>query len=257
MKKLLGIFAHPDDESYLAGGTIAKYVKAGWRADLVCATKGESGMHRERQEAQSEDLASTHARELEAASACLDIRTVTFLDYKDGKLSSVTPGDLEDKLCTALRDNRPDVVITFEPTGVTNNPDHTKLTLAATFAFQKYAEDRHEEAPEDLNPPKLYFACEPASVVSYLQKIKYYPKESFGKPWTGVEDKKITTVIDISRTAGAKEKALASYSSHGEEIDEYLSIEHNPFLKQEYFILRYIGINEVFLGKNDRVSDRL
>ena len=257
MKKLLGIFAHPDDESYLAGGTIAKYVKAGWQADLVCATKGESGLHRGIQEEASADLAGIHARELEAAAACLGVRSITFLDYKDGRLSALTPGELEDKLCDVLQENRPDVVITFEPTGVTNNPDHIKLTLAATFAFQKYAFDRHEEAPEDENPPKLYFACEPASVVSYLQKIKYYPKESFGKPWTGVEDKKITTVIDISRSSVAKEKALASYECHAEEIDAYLSIEHNPFMKQEYFIARYVGINETFLGKNDRVSDRL
>lgn len=257
MKKLIAVFAHPDDETYMAGGTIAKYVKAGWRVDLLSATKGEVNSHSSEPEVKIEPLGVIHARELEEAAGYLGIRSITFLDYKDGKLNTLSPGEIEDKLMTIFRDERPDVVITFEPGGVTNDPDHAKVSLATTFAFQKYADDRHEESPDDENPPKLYFACQPESSISYLQKIRSYPTEANGKPLKGIEDKKITTVIDISRSASSKVKALRAFASEQNEVESYLAIDNNPFLKQEYFVQRYIGINEVFVGKNDRVSDRL
>lgn len=243
MKRLVGIFAHPDDESYMAAGTIAKYAKAGWTVNLVCATRGED--------------ASVRSTELDKAAATMGVSSVTFLDYKDGEVASLTPGKLEEKLITLLSETQPDVVITMEPSGVTNNPDNIKLTLAVTFSFQKYAFDRNLADAADSNPPKLYYACMPESIVSYFVKQKYFPEESYGRPWKGVEDKRITTVIDISRGTGAKEKALRSYLSQESEIDRYLEIPNNPFLKQEYFILRYAGLVEAFMGKNDRFSDRL
>jgi len=257
MSKLLGIFAHPLDESYMAGGTVAKYVKAGWKADLVCATRGEQGTWGEYEPESGNTLAEIRQKELEEAAIMLGVGSVTFLDYKDGGLSSQSPGEIEDKIAALLAVNTPDVVITFEPSGVTNHPDNIKLTLATTFAFQKYAADRYEADPEDKNPPKLYYACMPESIVRYFVKKKYIPNESFGRPWQGVEDKKITTVIDVSRVSAVKEKALRIHKSQSEEIGPYLEITNNPFLSHEYFMLRYIGIAEVFMGKNDRVSDRL
>jgi len=257
MGKLLGIFAHPDDESLLSAGTIAKYVKAGWVADLVFATRGEAGSRGPYPDASREDFGQIRGKELETAASELGVRSITFLDYKDGSLPRLTPGEIEDKVMEILRTERPDVVMTFEPSGITNDPDHVKLTLAVTFAFQKYADDRHAEAVGDDNPPKLYYACEPESIISYFVKKKYYPSESFGKPRTGVEDKKITTVIDIKKTSAVKSRALRAYASQPDEVGRYLAIPNNPFLKQECFILRYVGINESFMGKNDRVSDRL
>ncbi len=257
MKKLLGIFAHPDDESYMAAGTLAKYAKAGWKIDLVCATRGEDSARGSFTATDSDTFGGVRQKELELAASQIGASSITFLDYKDGKLSSQTPGDVEEKLMKVLRENKPDVVITMEPSGVTNHPDNVKLSLSTTFAFQKYAADRHEENPADENPPKLYYACMPDSIVSYFIKKKYFSGESFGKPWRGIDDKKITTVIDIKRQKGVKTKALLSYESKKEEMEAYIAIPHNPFLSQEYFILRYVGIVEAFMGKNDRVSDRL
>ena len=257
MKKLLGIFAHPDDESYMAGGTIAKYVKAGWHASLVCATRGEKGTRGEYASADEVKFGEIRQKELEAAAEALGVRSTTFLDYKDGGLSTMPPGEIEEKITRILMENAPDVVVTFEPAGITNHPDHIKLTLATTFAFQKYAWERKAVNPTDDNPPKLYFGCMPESIVSYFVKKKYIPEESFDKPWIGVEDKRITTVIDISRVKAIKVSALMSHRSQTDEIEKHLSIPNNPFLKQEHFILRFSGVTEVFMGKNDHITDRL
>ena len=100
MKKILSVVAHTIDESFAVGGTVAKYVKAGWQTEVLCATS---------------------------------------LGYDPGKLSMLTPGTLEDSIYRAMESGIPDVVITFDPTGISNHPDHSKVSFAATYAFQKYA----------------------------------------------------------------------------------------------------------------------
>ena len=246
MRKLLGIFAHPDDESITAGGTIAKYAKNGWRVDLVSATRGEAGGN-----------ADERTKELESAAAILGVRSITFLDYKDGALSQKTPGDIEDAVLSVLHDIRPDVVITQEPGGMTNHPDHSKLSYAVTFAFQEYAKQCEEKTPDNPNPPKLYYVCYPESMISYLVNHQYFPEELNGKPMRGIEDKKITTVIDIKRFASQKVKAMDEHRSQRERLTKYVAAPQSPFFAKEYFVCRMTGTKEVFMGKNDRVSDRL
>ena len=65
---------------------------------------------------------------------------------------------------------------------------------------------------------------------------------------TGTPDKKVTTVIDITKSASAKKRALSAYQakSYGDAM-----------LRQEFFYLRMHGTQEVFMGKGDRVSNKL
>jgi len=258
MKQLLGIFAHPDDETIDAGGTIAKYVSAGWTADLVCATRGGSGPWGNVARPTPETtLETVRSEELARAAEILGVRSITFLDYKDGTLGNKEPGDIEDALIQSMEDIRPDVVITAEPGGMTNHPDHSKLSYAVTYAFQEYVK-LHEDKYNDTHPaPKLYYACFPESIISYLIKNKYFPAEAHGKPITGVEDKKITTVIDIMRYASKKVQAMDAHETQRELLTKYVSMPHSPFFSKEYFMLRLSGSREVFMGKTDRVSDRL
>lgn len=255
MKKLLGIFAHPDDESVVAGGTIAKYAKNGWDVDLVCATRGEAGVWSGISHTQEDRLADVRSAELAEAARTLGVRSITFLDYKDGSLAQKKPGDIEDAIIRVLEEIRPDVIVTYEPGGMTNHPDHAKLSYAATYAFQVYAK-AHEEETAD-NPPKLYYACYPDSEIAYLIKRKYFPAEINGRPMQGVDDKRITTVIDITRFASDKVNALDAHRTQRENLTKYVSMPKSPFFRHEYFILRMTGVTEVFMGKNDRVSDRL
>lgn len=257
MKTMLGIFAHPDDETAINGGTFAKYAKNGWQVHLVIATRGDAGGWGDVEHSETALLSEVRTKELEQAADIFGISSVTFLPYKDGTLSDRPPGDIENALVRVLSDVRPDIVITHEPGGITNHPDHIKMSLSATFAFQTYAEGRRTEAPNDPNPPKLYYSCLPESVVSYLIKQKYFPPELFDRPVIGVEDKRISTVIAIDRFSSAKEKALHAHVTQRPVLEKYMNIPNNPFLRQEYFILRYEGVKECFMGKNDRVADRL
>lgn len=277
MKRMLLVFSHPDDETYAMGGTIAKYAGSGWDIRLVCATKGESGIKGLYANINEEGLGSIRKKELDQACSILGVTSVTFLDYKDGTLSSQTPGEVEDKIYKIIEEFLPSIVITFDSTGITNHPDHIKISLATTFAYQKYSAwlvklqkkykvfARHsedwfrlvEKIINECMEPKLYYATLPYSVVSYLQKQKVIPKESFEKPWIGMEDKFITTIIDIKRQTSAKIKALKAHISQQEDFQPELELENNPQFQKEFFMLRMVGVHEYFMGKNDPLSDRL
>src|SRR5690349_16304399 len=138
MKKLLMIFAHPDDESFSCGGTAAKYIEEGWQVDLLCATRGEEGSVGPLGISQ-EELPEVRQKELSKAAGILGIHSVDFLGYRDGTLADQVPGEMEDKIHKKMEELIPDVVITMDTTGITNHPDHIKLCFSVTYAFQKYA----------------------------------------------------------------------------------------------------------------------
>ncbi len=254
MKKLLLVFAHPDDESFTSAATVAKYVKAGWSVDLISATRGEAGSSGEYGEKTSGQLGSIRQGELQKAARLLGISSITFLGYMDGTLTDEPPGELEDKIYKKMEELIPDCVITFDTTGISNHPDHIKLCYATTFAFQKYAFWIERQV---TGAPKLYYACVPETVVSYLKRKKIFPEVSFGKPWLGTPDKYITTVISSTGFQMIKKKALRMHVSQKEDVERFLSFPKNPLVQQEYYILRLEGTREIFMSKNDRVSGSL
>jgi LmbE family N-acetylglucosaminyl deacetylase len=277
MKRILIIMAHPDDETFSVGGTIAKYVKAGSEVSLLCATRGEAGASGGRS-VKTGELAEIRTTELEASSKVLGISEIKFLEnQKDGKLKESNPGEIEDGIFKYMTQVLPDTVITFDQTGISNHPDHVRMCFSTTYSFQEYVswlesvyekkgiQGRYEEPwlkkvekmVQAHVEPKLYYACMPESIATYAKKAKIIPSESFGKPWNGTPDKKITTVIDIHLFAAKKLDALRCHATQIKDIDRFISSEGNPLFDREYFILRMSGKEEVFMGKNDEVSDRL
>ncbi len=259
---MLLVFAHPDDESFSSASTIAKYAKMGWEIDLICATRGEQGETGMLGEKSPKELGAIRSKELEMAASYLGISTITFLTYMDGTLKSDPPGQLEEIIYQKLIELVPDIVITFDTTGISNHPDHIRVSFATTFAFQKYAfqiQNALKDNPEydEEAAPKLYYACVPESTVEYLKKKKIFPEESFGKPWIGTPDKFVTTAISTEGFQNIKKKALKSHVSQSNDVNRFLSLPNNPLLKQEYYIFRMHGVREVYMGKHDKVASKL
>ena len=282
MKHMLLIFSHPDDESFSVGGTVARYAKDGWHIRLLVATNGEKGASSLYPGISEKALGLKRQEEVKRAAAVLGIEHVDFLEFPDLGLKDLTPGTLEDPIYASMRAFLPDIVITHDPTGITNHPDHVKVCYAATYAFQKYAaylsnlQDKEQltkgrgklwrqeeymrtfgDAQSLSKEPKLYYVCLPQRSVNFLLKEKQISEESFGKPWKGVPDKNITTVIDITSTQLIKGKALLCHETQAEEVDQFISFAQNPEVKQECFILRMQGIFEVYMGKTDRFANAL
>ena len=172
-RSLLCILAHPDDESLGFGGMLAHYAHAGVATHLITATRGERGWLGEPAAYPgAEMLGRTREGELRAAAEILGIRETTFLDYMDGDLDQADPAAIIDVLVGHLRRVRPQVVATFDPTGIYGHPDHIAIcqftTAAISAAANPHYVDRDAQAPHQVT--KLYYrACSAAELAIYQQ----------------------------------------------------------------------------------------
>ena len=142
MKKLrlLGVLAHPDDESLGTGGTLARYAAEGVDTYLVTATRGERGRFGDAGERPGPDIVGrTREAELRAAAKELGVCEVTLLGYPDGGLDSVDPTVAQEAIATQLHRIKPDVVITFGPEGAYGHPDHVAISQLTTAGVYRAA----------------------------------------------------------------------------------------------------------------------
>lgn len=132
--RILAVFAHPDDESFCAGGTLAKYAADGAEIMVVSATRGDAGQIRDVRAATRRTLGQVREHEFLLACQHLGIQHAFCLDYGDGTLKDVAPEELTEQVTRIVRQFRPDVVITFGPDGAYGHPDHIAIGAATTTA---------------------------------------------------------------------------------------------------------------------------
>jgi LmbE family N-acetylglucosaminyl deacetylase len=135
MAGLTAVFAHPDDESFAIGGTLARYSADGVRCSLYCATDGDAGRSSGIPVSSREQLASLRRHELRAACEVLGVSALEYGGHPDGALASVDPDFVMGEIVRLVRRERPDVVLTFGPEGApTRHPDHKAISRLATAA---------------------------------------------------------------------------------------------------------------------------
>jgi LmbE family N-acetylglucosaminyl deacetylase len=134
-ERVLAVFAHPDDESVLAGGILAAAAAAGADVTVVCATRGESGPLASGIDATPEELAEIREAELRAACAELGVRTVECLGLPDGSLEEVAE-QLAAEVARLLETLRPDAVVTFGPEGLYWHQDHVAVHDAVATSLE-------------------------------------------------------------------------------------------------------------------------
>lgn len=167
---LLAVLAHPDDESFGMGGTLARYAASGARCHLICATGGEEGTVDEGLLVGYASIAERRAAELACAAAALGLAGVTTLGYRDSGMPgapanshpealAAQPVDaVAARVCAEIRRLRPQVVVTFDPIGGYRHPDHIAIHHATVAAF--HAAGDPAQFPGDLPahaPQKLYY----------------------------------------------------------------------------------------------------
>jgi LmbE family N-acetylglucosaminyl deacetylase len=135
---ILGVWAHPDDETYTCGGLMAYAVDRGSRVMCVTATRGEAGsLDPERWP--PETLGIVREAELMTALGILGVTEHEWLDYPDGGCEEIPDEEAVIKLGAAFDDVQPDTVLTFGPDGMTGHPDHKKVSAWTTAAFEQMA----------------------------------------------------------------------------------------------------------------------
>jgi LmbE family N-acetylglucosaminyl deacetylase len=142
---VLSVWAHPDDEAYLAGGFMAALREAGQRVVCVTATRGEAADPSAAAAARAE-LARVRARELTASLTTLGVSEHRAWDLPDGGCADLEPGPVVAALRDVVDEVRPDTVITFGPDGFTGHPDHRTVSRWVDLAV-----DGHRVAPRVLH----------------------------------------------------------------------------------------------------------
>ena len=134
---ILGVWAHPDDETYLSAGIMTAAVRNGQRVVCVTATRGEAGSQDEIRWPSSE-MARIREAELRASLDALGVDEHHWLDYIDGTCDSIPGEEAVAKLRRIFDEVSPDTVLTFGPEGLTGHPDHQAVSAWTATAFDRY-----------------------------------------------------------------------------------------------------------------------
>lgn len=226
---LLAIFAHPDDETFAAGGVMAMAARDGQPVWSICATNGDEGGLADEHGDHAMDP-EIRIRELRCACAALAINEPIFLGYRDSGMENWRPKDgafvLADRdevvgrLEREIRRLRPAVVVTFDPSGGYGHPDHRRISDVATAAFEATRRD-----PD--GPRALYHSATPRSEAEAMVAAWSKGDDRPGaKPPTEDDllqrrrflelarpDAEITTRIDVRRVMDRKRAAFACHAS--------------------------------------------
>ncbi len=183
-KTLLAVLAHPDDESFGMGGTLALYASRGVDVHLVCATRGEVGEVAPEMLEGFESIAKLRESELRCAAGILGLAGIHFLDYRDSGMPG-SPDNTHPQALAAqpldevarnvvcyIRELKPQVVLTFDPIGGYRHPDHIAIQRATVRAFEQAGNP--DFAPESLPtyaPQRLYLHKMPNGLLKLAVKV--------------------------------------------------------------------------------------
>ena len=186
-RTLLGVFAHPDDESFGPGGTLAKYAAEGVQVHIIIATDGDAGSVEETHQRQGgRTLAQERCEELARAALALGLTSIWNLPYRDsgmrGSPDNENPRALIqqplERLAAELTDYiqrlKPHVVITHDPYGGYGHPDHIRCCEAVTAAFYLAQIHGHEETRSlaaASTPQKLYYTSFNKRILRWMVKF--------------------------------------------------------------------------------------
>lgn len=182
---LLAVLAHPDDETFGMGGTLARYANEGVDVYLICATRGEVGEMDEEYLRGFNSPAERREYELRCAAKNLGIKEVIFLNYRDSgmagsqhnfhpdSLHSANLDKVAEEVVQIIRRIKPAVVITFDPIGGYRHPDHIKIHEATVLAFKLASNPSYQD---DLNQApfqvkKLYYHSIPKDFLKWTVRL--------------------------------------------------------------------------------------
>jgi LmbE family N-acetylglucosaminyl deacetylase len=152
---ILGVFAHPDDESLACGGTLARASDGGARVVVFCASRGEAGSTSDAALVPGGDLGPVRTRELRDAARVLGITQLVVMDHPDGDLRWTPAADLRSEISLAIVRSKADAVITFDEDGLYWHPDHIGMHEHTDAAIASLGPDA----------PPLYYVTIPQGVM--------------------------------------------------------------------------------------------
>jgi LmbE family N-acetylglucosaminyl deacetylase len=205
MKRLLCVFAHPDDECYGPGGTIARAVLDGAEVFVTCFTAGEAGTIGVSKSLSREELALRRRREFAAACAALGVSGHRILGAPDRGVSGVDAGWAVGEIVADIRRHRPQVALTFHHRGVSGHPDHVAVAGFLDRACAQTADDGGPEAAFEWGIPR--------------RRAPLYQRPNL----MPIEEHEIAAEVEVR--GEAMERKLAAIRAHETQYEFFLSMQ--------------------------------
>ncbi len=236
LRSLLAVHAHPDDECVTTGGVLARYSAEGVRTVVVTCTGGEVGEISDPGLASPANLGEVRARELAEALRILGVCRSVQLGYRDSGMAG-TPdnqhpacfhqADLEEaagRLVRIIREERPQVLVTYDENGGYGHPDHIQAHRVAVAAFRAAGDPaRFPEAGAPWAPARLYYAVFPHSLIHRFGEA--FREAGIEAPFSaptgadagenpppfGTPDDLVTAKVDVAAFVEAKRDAMLAH----------------------------------------------
>lgn len=233
-RRLLAVLAHPDDEAFGIGGTLALYAQQGVEVYLICATLGEAGSVSEEFLSNGQTISELRSQELQCSAQALGLKQVILLGYRDSgmagspnnqHLQALIAQPMEnvvEKIANYMREIKPNIVLTFDPLGGYQHPDHIRIHEATVQAFNLVREDCSSSA-SDL-PARLYFHVMPKGIMRtsiFFLRLSGKNPHKFGKNGDidlaaiADQDFPIHARINYQEVADKQANAAACHASQG------------------------------------------
>jgi LmbE family N-acetylglucosaminyl deacetylase len=237
-KTLLFVGAHPDDETFGIGGTLAQYATAGVKVFYACATRGEAGTVEPQDMDGYASIGDMRWAELQCAAQVLGLAGVIHIGYRDSGMAgsennqhpealAMAPIDeVAGRIVEIIRELKPDVVITHDAGGGYGHPDHIAIHNATVKAFYSAGDSKqYPEASPVFQPHKLYFGVRPHGFMKLMVRLMplfgHNPRR-FGRN----KDIDLTRIVDVDYPVHAvirlskhsieiRDKAAACHTSQG------------------------------------------
>jgi len=241
MTTLLLVHAHPDDEAISTGGVMLKARAEGHRVVLVTATRGEVGEIYNMDEASSRPrLGEIREKELENAARILGVNRGEFLGYRDsgmvGTSDNANPASFHQapldeaagKLIEIIREERPEVIVTYAEDGTYGHPDHVKAHQVTNAAL-----DQLLRASESWTPKKLYYTVIPRSLMQAFmdalpEEARQQQQESTIQI-IGTPDELVTSTVDVSDFIDRKREAFLAHVSQNDPNSWFATMQDQIF----------------------------
>lgn len=256
---LLAIFAHPDDETFGLGGTMARYAGQGIPVTMLCATRGEVGEISPGTDATPETLGQHREQELRDAMGILGVTDVRFLEFRDSgmygtpenrdprNLHNAAPEDVVGPIVRIIRERRPDVIATWDASGGYGHPDHIAVHHHATAAFKVAADaGSFPDAGEPWQAGRLFYTAIP---MEEFGKLLEEMREIGGEGLEVTEDDermaslprvRPNCIIDVAEFFERKEAAMLAHKTQIRDMDGLMRLPvttRRRFFGREYFYL--------------------
>lgn len=225
---ILGVWAHPDDETYILAGIMADGVRRGERVVCVTATRGEEGSWDEERWPTSE-MGKVREAELMESLNILGVQEHIWLDYYDGTCAEVPMREGIERVKAIMDDTRPDSVFTFGPDGMTDHADHKAVCAWTTEAFKKSAK----------RGAKLYYATQtPEWAEEFVPRLNKFNTFAPGTPPITPKEE---LAIHFELPQDILELKLKAIEAHVSQVEGMLNAFGEDFfragMKAEYFRL--------------------